>query len=352
MILVGINFELFVILVCEKLERLAARAPHKIAACNTGEKFEACVVEVANELIEESYPEAKIEYTPGSHVFPDVIVDFGVNGRYGLEVKSSSSVTSKSWKINGNSVLGSTKQAVIDTYIVFGKTALGHQEFRCKRYEEAVSNVGVTHSPRYMIDMDIAPDETFFAKSGLSYQRISKSDNPIGLITDYFKARGLQAWWLAESTPAAIRMFSELSAQERAEMIGYCFARFPEVFSSSVKKYQRSALWLTMKQSVVSTSLRDNFSASGRANVVLKNITYQNAPKIYKTLHEHRFVVRNALFEADIEDLMDDWNIILKKPRSERDVLELWTLLSAHKADRKHGTEESTREMIWNIIND
>lgn len=348
----GINFELFAILVCEKLEQLAVSDPHKIAICNTGEKFELCVVEIASELVEESYPGAKVEYTPGSHAFPDIVVDFGLNGRYGIEVKSSSSVTSKSWKINGNSVLGSTKQAVIDTYIVFGKTALGHQEFRCKRYEEAVSNVGVTHSPRYMIDMDITPDETFFTKSGLSYQRISKSDNPIGLITDYFKVQGLRAWWLAESTPAAIRMFSELSAGERAEMIGYCFAHFPEVFSSSVKKYQRSALWLTMKQSVVSTSLRDNFSASGRTDVVLKNITYRDASKIYKTLHEHRLVVRSVLFETGVEELMNDWNVAAKTPRSERDVLELWTLLSAHKADRKQGTEEDMRKMIWNIIND
>lgn len=348
----GINFEQFVIGVCEKLEQLAAGNPHKIAACNTGEKFEICVVEAAQELVAENYSGAKVEYTSGSHAFPDVVIDFGSNGRYGIEVKSSSSAGSKGWKINGNSVLGSTKRAVIDTYIIFGKTALNHQEFRYKRYVEAVSNVGVTHSPRYMIDMDIAPSETFFARSGLSYQQISESGNPIGQITDYFKSQGLRAWWLAESAPAAIRMFSELPARERAEMIGYCFAHFPEVFSSSAKKYQRSALWLTMKQSVVSTSLRDNFSASGRDDVVLKNITYQNAPKIYKTLHEHRFVVRNALSEAGVEDLMDDWNITAKKPRSERDVLELWTLLSAHKADRKHGTEDSVRKMIWNIIND
>lgn len=348
----GINFEQFVIGVCGKLEQLAAGNPYKIAACNTGEKFEICVVEAAQELVAENYSGAKVEYTSGSHAFPDVVIDFGSNGRYGIEVKSSSSAGSKGWKINGNSVLGSTKRAVIDTYIIFGKTALGHQEFRYKRYEEAVSNVGVTHSPRYMIDMDIAPSETFFAKSGLSYQQISKDGNPIGLITDYFKSQGLRAWWLAESTPAAIRMFSELPAQERAEMIGYCFAHFPEIFSASVKKYQRSALWLTMKQSVVSTSLRDNFSASGRADVVLKTVTYPYAPKIYKTLHKHRFIVRKVLSEANAEELAHDWGITDGMPETEREILSLWTFLSAQKADREYGTEEDMRKMIWNIIND
>jgi len=102
----------------------------------------------------------------------------------------------------------------------------------------------------------------------------------------------------------------------------------------------------------VSTSLRDNFSASGRADVVLKTITYPDAPKIYKTLHKHRFIVRNALSEANAEELARDLGIANKIPETEREVLKLWTLLSARKADSKHGTEENMKEMIWNIIND
>ena len=117
------------------------------------------------------------------------MIEFSNGEKYGIEVKSSASATSKSWKINGNSVLGSTKENVIDTYIVFGKTAMGNQAFRFKRYEDAVANVAVTHSPRYAIDMDIAPGETFFDKSGLTYQQISESENPIGLITSYSGAK-------------------------------------------------------------------------------------------------------------------------------------------------------------------
>lgn len=86
--------------------------------------------------------------------------------------------------------------------------------------------------------------------------------------------------------------------------------------------------------------------------MVLKTVTYPDAPKIYKTLHEHRFIVRNALSEANAEELARDWGITDGTPETEHEILRLWTYLSAHKADRKHGSEEDMKEMIWNIIND
>ena len=204
-----------------------------------------------------------------------------------------------------------------------------------------------------MIDMDIETDKTFFTQSNLSYQEITESKNPIGLITDYFKSQGKRAWWLAESSPAEIRMFNELSAQEQKEMIGYCFVHFPEIFSSSKKKYHRAALWLTMKQSVISTSLRDNFSASGKVDVVLKNRTYSQLSRIYETLHNHRSIVRKILSETSIEELLNDWNVIEKLPQVEMNqVLNLWIFQVANIADHKHGTEEGIRTMLQEIVMD
>ena len=129
------NFAVFVEQICLALEKISQETPERIASCNSGDKFELCVVEAAQAVIDISYPGATIHYTAGSHAFPDIVIEFDDGDRYGIEVKSSSSSTSKSWKINGNSVLGSTKENVLDTYIIFGKTARGHQAFRYKRYE-------------------------------------------------------------------------------------------------------------------------------------------------------------------------------------------------------------------------
>lgn len=303
-----IDFRNFVEKVCQTLEATSTFDPHRIAACKSGEDFEVCVVEAIHSTLENLGLTAVVHYTPGGHAFPDIVIEFPNGEKYGIEVKSSSSTTSKSWKINGNSVLGSTKENIIDTYIVFGKTAMGNQGFRFKRYEDAVANVAVTHSPRYAIDMDIAPGETFFDKSGLTYKQISEAENPIGLITSYFKSQGQRAWWLAESTPAAIRMFVDLSVAEQSELLGYCFAHFPEVFSNSPQKFHRSAMWLVTDRSVVSPSLRDSFTAGGRFDIALYGATYENLPQIFNNLRNYRSAFIKALEEASVDELREDWD--------------------------------------------
>ena len=326
-----IDFERFVEKVCQTLEAVSASAPHRIAACKSGEDFEACVVEAVHAALDDLGLTATVHYTPGGHTFPDIVIEFSNGEKYGIEVKSSASATSKSWKINGNSVLGSTKENVIDTYIVFGKTAMGNQAFRFKRYEDAVANVAVTHSPRYAIDMDIAPGETFFDKSGLTYQQISESENPIGLITSYFKSQGQRAWWLAESTPAAIRMFANLSVTEQSELLGYCFARFPEVFSNSPQKFHRSAMWLVTDRSVVSPSLRDNFTAGGRMDIVLGDRTYKDLARIFHNLHDYREWVIKSLEEASADELKEDWDYHWPLEDTLRTKVDAWISVIASK---------------------
>lgn len=186
----SLEFGKIVAQICQYLKQLSETSPMLIAACKTGEDFEQCVVDATRATLSSLEISATVCYTPGSHVFPDIVIEFDHGEKYGIEVKSSTSSTSKNWKINGNSVLGSTKEDVIDTYIIFGKTAIGNQGFRYKRYEDAIANVAVTHSPRYAIDMEITDSETFFAKSGLTYKQISESDDPIGQITAYFRSQG------------------------------------------------------------------------------------------------------------------------------------------------------------------
>ena len=286
------------------LEGLSQKDPQVIAACKTGEDFEVCVRNAVEVVLAESGIHAEIKYEQGGHMFPDIVLVFENGEQYGIEVKSSTSI-GRSWKINGNSVLGSTKEDVIDTYVMFGKTAMGNQAFRCKRYEDCVADVAVTHSPRYRIDMDLEPGTTFFDKSGLSYKQISESDDPIGQITAYFRSQGQHAWWLAESTPAAIRMFTNLPAEEKKALLGYCFAHFPEVFSSGTTKFSRCAMWLAAEHSIVSSSLRDNFSAGGK----IEYGQFGKISRIYKTLEDCREYVLKALEDATVEELYADWGL-------------------------------------------
>lgn len=346
----GLDFEKFVSEVTERLEQYAASDPRAIASCTGGEKFEPWVARATEEIAAEGYPGAAVEYNAGSHAFPDIVVDFGPWGRYGIEVKSSSNATSKGWKINGNSILGSTKQTVIDTYIIFGKTAIGCQEFRYKRYKDAVANVVVTHSPRYAIDMDLAPGETFFEKSGISYKEMQQSDAPIHLVTEYFKKQGLSAWWLTESAPAALRLYSDLSPSEQAELIGYCFAHFPELFSNSSKKFYRAAVWMTTERSVLTPSLRDSFTAGGKADINLLDTTYHALPRIYTNLRQHRQSVLRALRDASVEKLAEDWNCSPTFGASTNDKLLMWIVLVARQAPIKVFDGHSVRNILLSVM--
>ena len=103
--------------ICQYLKHLSETNPKLIAACKTGEDFEQCVFDATEATLASLGIQATVFYTPGSHVFPDIVVEFNHGEKYGIEVKSSTSSSSKNWKINGNSVLGSTKEDVIDTYI-------------------------------------------------------------------------------------------------------------------------------------------------------------------------------------------------------------------------------------------
>lgn len=345
-----IDFQSFVEKVCQTLEAISASNPYRIAACKSGEDFEARVVETIRTALEDLGLTATVHYTPGGHAFPDIVIEFSSGEKYGIEVKSSSSPSSKSWKINGNSVLGSTKESVLDTYIIFGKTAIGNQGFRFKRYEDAVVNVAVTHSPRYAIDMDLAPGETFFDKSGLTYQQISESKNPIGLITSYFKSQGQRAWWLAESTPAAIRMFADLSIAEQSELLGYCFAHFPEVFSNSPQKFRRSAMWLVTDRSVVSPSLRDSFTAGGRFDIVLRGATYENLPQIFNNLRNHRRAFIHALEDASVDELKEEWDYYRPIQDSLAAKLKAWISVASSKFSNQCINGYNREKLLYDLI--
>lgn len=87
--------------------------------------------------------ENTIEWISGQS-FPDIIAC----GYYGLEVKTTKA---NHWKSTGSSVAEGTRIYGIERiYMLFGKLC-NPVEFACKPYEDCLSGVVVTHSPRYTI---------------------------------------------------------------------------------------------------------------------------------------------------------------------------------------------------------
>ncbi len=338
-------------LIDKVLEYLAADCQqHPERYRKSGEDFEPWVKEAVDYAIDALSLDASVDYTPGGHGFPDIVIEGNDGNKYGIEVKSSSG-TGNTWKINGNSVLGSTRvPGILKNVIVFGKVRGENSIFRAKEYDKCIANVVVTHSPRYLIDLDVEDGESFFDKSNMSYAEISQSDQPIKLITDYFLSIGQKAWWLADSTPAAIQMFGKLPKVDQNKLMGYAFAHFAEIFSNSGTKFYRYMSWLASENSIIDPALRDRFTAGGKADVELSTVIYEKLPRIFKNLHEYRKYVLMELENADLQVLEDDWGIVPSTEYQGR--IEQWLTLTAAVIPDKDLEHVRKRQMLEDILLD
>lgn len=342
------QFDLLIDKVLEGLAMDCQQHPERYK--KSGEDFEPCVKDAVDFAIDQLSIDAYVDYTPGGHGFPDIVIEDHNGNKYGIEVKSSSG-TGNTWRINGNSVLGSTRvPGIKKNVIVFGKVRGENSLFRAKEYDKCIANVVVTHSPRYLIDLDIEDGKSFFDQSKLSYEEISQSAQPIKLITDYFLSKGQKAWWLADSTPAAIQMFGKLPKGEQNRLIGYAFAHFTEVFSNSGTKFYRYMSWLASEKSIVDPALRDRFTAGGKADVELSAVKYERLPRIFTNLHQNRKYVLMELENADLQVLEDDWGIA---PHTEyQGRIAQWLTLAVAEIADKELEHVNKRQMLEDILFD
>ena len=139
--------------------------------------FEGVVFEAMNEVAENTPFKGTIELISG-HNFPDIVA----NNLFGVEVKS---VKSKKWSTTGNSILeGVSSKGLEKIYIMFGKL-ISPCEFRFRNYEECLESIKVTHSPRYMVNMDLKENKTIFSKMSTSYKKSKQLDNPTAHFIKY-----------------------------------------------------------------------------------------------------------------------------------------------------------------------
>ena len=93
----------------------------------------------------------------GPHAFPDIIA----KRYFGLEVKVTKD---NKWLSTGNSILETTRiDGVEHIYMFFGKLA-GGADIKYRPYQECLYEIGVTHSPRYKINMDLSDGHSIFDK--------------------------------------------------------------------------------------------------------------------------------------------------------------------------------------------
>lgn len=257
--------------------------------------------------------------------FPDI----KIQRSYGVEVKSSQS----GWTSIGSSIIESTRIPDIEEiYMVFANLHSKPALFKCRPYQDVLTDIKVTHSPRYEINMET--NRSIFDILGVPYNqfRLKEDKAKIELAQIYARKKLLEMgrkempWWIKDlkdnSSQGNIKLWNELSGEEKKRLAVQCMILFPSVVNpkQSPTKYNDATLWLCSYYQIVSPNIRDIFSAGGQEPFIYENIKYM-MPRVYCKVRDNLGEIRNMIEFPD-EDMavqMDIYNpSLIRRSSSDR----------------------------------
>ena len=291
------------------LNEKATEAPNYFLSRN-GRKLEEDIFVMIEQVARGTEFEGSVKLISGQK-FPDIVAEIAKKKLFGIEVKST---TQDHWITTGNSVLESTRvDGVERIFLMFGKLS-NPIFFKARPYEECLSDVVVTHYPRYRINMDLENGHTIFDRINLPYEQLRKLDNPVIPIVNYYKGQlkdGESLWWLdngtsQEGAPIKIRMWGALEKEEQQSLRISGLAYFPSLLWSDYSKF---SAWLLARHGVLSSSLRDKFTAGGKQTIITNEIIFENVPKIFKHIFDLRNDIRIEIAATSEQLLCETWNV-------------------------------------------
>lgn len=325
-----------------------AKSSSKKVATLLGRNLEPFVKDIMSEIAVGTPFENSIELI-GGQKFPDIVA----NKYYGIEVKTT---TQNHWKTTGNSVLESTRVNDVERiFMLFAKLA-SPIEFRCRPYEEVLSEVVVTHSPRYLIDMNLEKGKTIFDKIKMPYDTLRKKENPIKPLVNYYKSKlkaGEELWWMDsengnDSSNIVIRIWNNLPQNEKQELKNSSMIFFPELFGNRSDKFNRVAIWLATRKSIVCPNIRDLFTAGGKVDIIIGTKKYDRVPRIFLNLFQNLPQILENIVKISPIELSEYWEIKTSEKNKIFDWIDLVSESAKSIRDAQHlNIKEILTEQIY-----
>lgn len=226
-------------------------------------QFEEAVCRAMQKVAKDTPFHGKIEKTDRG-AFPDIVAD----RYYGVECKQIQKGVTRT---RGNSIFESTRTDGMEyVYLVMswdaGNIGAG---VKWRRYEEAIANIVITHSPRYLIDVDLPPSESLFDKIETPYNEFRKLDQSKMMthIHRLYKDSEKALWWLEGRDRQPFRPLETMGNDERYKYIGEAFFLCPCVFGDDHKRKFLPVLAYWLSQGIVTHVVRDKFTSSGKSDV-------------------------------------------------------------------------------------
>lgn len=294
--------------------------PSKIS----GIEFEAIVSDFMAIAAEGTSFEGRVIRT-GAQTFPDILI---VDSEFGVEVKVTSS---DKWVSTGNSILETTRDRNVEKiYMFFGKLG-GEPGIQYRSYDECLSEIVATHSPRYLINMELPEGNSIFSKMNVPYDSF-RNNGPISRAQQYYKSQlkeGEQLWWISSdssdtgdepSSSLVIKQYREFEPAVKARFVAQVMMLFPEVFTTGSLSYRKAAAFLLSEYGAVHSSVRDEFTAGGTFGIKLDTEPI-SVPHIYKELYSSANIISELLKSSD--DLLERyWGFVPALPLRENSWIE------------------------------
>lgn len=281
------------------------------------------LTEIKNACANTPFNPENVELVSGQN-FPDIIAE----KYFGVEVKSTKY---NHWTSTGSSIIESTRDKnVQNIYMLFGKLGGEIAEFKCRPYQDVLSEITVTHSPRYLINMNLTSGETIFDKMGTTYDKLRTSEDSINQVRNYYRNKSnnndQMPWWISDNDSESInmnlRLWATLPEDESILITAQMAVLFPEIMNPASKKekYYRPALWLAACKGIVCHNFRDSFTAGGK--VVRRNgsALKKPLPHVYYTLYRIFPHVKQLLNHYEsIFDYISEYNSTILNSKDKLD---------------------------------
>lgn len=261
--------------------------------------FEKLVKKIIHDIKDNSHNyEFTIDYeTHFGHHFPDLDI-FINNKKYGIELKSRNTLT---WTTNGNSIFESiTDEGYENIYLLFGALDKKNNSFQVKyeQYWKVLSDIKVTHSPRFFIDMNLPEEERIFT-SNREYTQLREytKEQKNQFVSNKLRQKTNESqWYLPSEETIEPILFSTLNDCEKNRIIAISFILFAHDLLRTDSSqnphayYDNITAYIFSQYYCYSSSFRDLFSAGGRYH-----FKEQDYPKSFGQLTKYFLEIKHIL---------------------------------------------------------
>lgn len=251
-----------------------------------GTDFEKIVYE---ELLKVGVGEDTI--THSVHKFPDFIID-DKTIKVGIEVKKTDA---DKWDVPGGSVYESLRNNV-ETFVLMGKFG-GIPEARLRKYEECISDMTVTHSPRFHLKLDIACGKDYLTRNNATdLLELPKGKELNRRIRELLRTD--KDTWYSEDTTES---FAALTTEEKISFFVDGVVLFPEVTG---RDYSKFAPWMIYKCLIWCANIRDVFSSGGT-----KDLADFRISAVMARILERTDLIVKRISKMTISEMKKHWGI-------------------------------------------